>query len=129
MFKGGDFGFVGDSYQAPMVLQDAQDTINFYLEHDPEEAAKMPNALLGAPGLNALVGTQAGQVRGAWVLPGSQQALVVSGNMLYLVGISVPATGTSIPTYNATAVGTLLTNQGPVVMRDNGVLQDRKSVV
>lgn len=124
MFKGGDFGFVGDSYQAPMVLQDAQDTINFYLEHDPEEAAKMPNALLGAPGLNALVGTQAGQVRGAWVLPGSQQALVVSGNMLYLVGISVPATGTSIPTYNATAVGTLLTNQGPVVMRDNGVLQN-----
>lgn len=124
MFKGGDFGFVGDSYQAPMTLQDAQDTINWYLEHDPRESPKMPNALLGAPGLNPLATTQTGQVRGAWVLPGSAAALVVTGNMLYRVTITVPATQTSPPQYATVAVGTLLTNSGPVVMRDNGVLQN-----
>ena len=52
MFAGGDFGFVGESYQAPMALQDAQEAINYYLEHDPTQGAKMPNALLGTPGLN-----------------------------------------------------------------------------
>jgi hypothetical protein len=124
LFKGGDFGFVGDSYQAPMTLQNAQDCINFYLERDPHEAAKMPNALLGAPGLNPVVSTQTGQVRGAWVLPGGQQALVVANNTLYLVVIATPATQTSPPTFSASAVGTLLTNSGPVVMRDNGVIQN-----
>ena len=37
MFQGQDFGFCGPSYPAPMVLQDAQDTINFYIEQDPEQ--------------------------------------------------------------------------------------------
>lgn len=123
MFKGGDFGFVGDSYQAPMTLQDAQDCINFYLERDPHDSAKMPNALLGAPGLNPVVSTTPAQVRGLWVLPGSSQALAVVGATLYLITITVPATQTSIPSYGAAVVGTLLTNSGPVVMRDNGVLQ------
>lgn len=125
MFKGADFGFVGDSYQAPMTLQNAQDTINFYLEKDPTETPKMPNALLAAPGLNPVVSTMiTGQVRGAWVLPGGQQSLVVTGNTLYLVVIATPATQTNPPTYTASAVGTLQTNSGPVVMRDNGVLQN-----
>lgn len=124
MFKGGDFGFVGDSYQAPMTLQDAQDCINFYLERDPHQDAKMPNALLGAPGLNPVAQLVTGQVRGFWVLPGSQQALAVSGNMLYLITIATPATQTAPPTFAASAVGTLLTNSGPVTMRDNGVAQN-----
>ena len=64
MFQGYDPGFVGESYQAPMTLQDAQDSINFYLEHAPTEKAKMPNALLGCPGLNQVLVTQPGQVRG-----------------------------------------------------------------
>ena len=124
MFKGMDFGFVGDSYQATMTLQDAQDCINFYLERDPHENAKMPNALLGAPGLNPMVSTKTGQVRGLWVLPGSNQALCVSDNTLFLIKLATPATQTSPPTFSASAVGTLLTNSGPVTMRDNGVSQN-----
>lgn len=124
MFAAADFDFVGDSYQAPMVLQDAEDAINWYLESCPEPRAKMPNALLGTPGLNALLATQLGEVRGMWVLPGSQKALVVTGNMLYAVTILTPATSTTPPTFSATAVGTLLTSTGQVSMRDNGVLQN-----
>ena len=123
-FEGTDFGFVGGSYEAAMVLQDAQRLINWYVEIDPNPKAKEELALLGAPGLNPVASTQTGAVRGMWVLPGSQQALVVTGNMLYLMTITVPATQTSIPQYAVTAVGTLLTNSGPVVMRDNGVLQN-----
>lgn len=122
MFAGADPGFVGESYQAPMVLQDAQDSINLYLERAPTAKAKMPNALLGCPGLNQVLTTQLGQVRGLWVLPGSQQALAAVGNGLYVITIAVPATATSIPQYSVGFVGTLLTNSGPVVMRDNGVL-------
>lgn len=121
-FQGGDFGFVGSSYQAPMVLQDAQDTINFYIERDPEDRPKEPIALLGCPGLNTLWDTVSGQARGSWVLPGGQQALIVVATAVYLVKISVPATQTSIPQYAVTQVGTLLTNSGPVCIRDNGVL-------
>lgn len=124
MFKGGDFGFVGDSYQAPMTLQNGMDCINFYLERAPDPSAKMPNALLGAPGLNPVVSTKAGQVRGLWVLPGSTQALAAVDNTLYLITLATPATQTSPPTFSAVAVGTLLTNSGPVVMRDNGVSQE-----
>ncbi len=107
-----------------MVLQDAQRLINWYVEIDPNPKAKEELALLGCPGLNPVASTQAGQVRGAWVLPGSQTALAVTGNTLYLLTITVPATQTSIPQYSVTSVGTLLTNSGPVVMRDNGVLQN-----
>ena len=63
-----------------------------------------------------------GQVRGCWVLPGGQKALVAISNMLYVMAITVPATQTSSPQFSLTQVGTLLTNSGPVVMRDNGVL-------
>lgn len=124
MFQGQDFGFVGPAYAAPMTLQDAQAAINWYLERDPNEEAKMPNALLGCPGLNPVASTQAGEVRGAWVLPGGAQALVVTGNMCYLATIAIPATANSIPVYSVAAVGTLLTNSGPVTIRDNGVLQN-----
>ena len=120
---GADFEFVGPSYEAPMVLQDAERCINWFVQVSQNGASKMPKALLATPGLNPIVSTQTGQVRGGWVLPGGQQALVVTGNTLYAVQITVPATQTSLPQFTATAVGTLLTNTGPVVMRDNGVLQ------
>lgn len=126
MYEGTDFGFCGPSYQAPMVLQDAQDTINFYLERDPEERPKEPIALLGCPGLNTLWGTLAGESRGAWVLPGGTQALIVVSTNVYLVKITVPATQTSIPQFSQTLVGTLLTNAGPVCIRDNGVMSGGK---
>jgi len=122
MFQAVDPGIVGPSYQAAMKLQDAQDTINFYLEASPEQLSKKPVALLGAPGLNPVLSTMTGEARGAWVLPGGTKALYVVGNALYLITITVPATGSSIPTYSATQVGTLLTTSGQVSIRDNGVL-------
>lgn len=124
MFQGSDFGFVGESYTAPMTLQNAEDAVNWYIEKDPTQNPKMPNALLGTPGLNPIASTQIGPVRGAWVLPGSQTALVVTSNVLYLVSIATPATATSIPTYAVATVGMLLTSSGPVVFRDNGVLEN-----
>ena len=122
MFQGSDFGFVGDSSQMPMTLQDAQDAINYYVEMSSEPKAKEPIAMLGAPGLNPLFSTVMGQARGSWPLPGGTQALVVVSNIVYLVTVTVPATQTSIPQFAVTQVGTLLTNNGPVSIRDNGVL-------
>jgi hypothetical protein len=120
-----DPGFVGPSYEAPVQLQDFQRCINWFVERDPNEDAKEAKALLGCPGLNPLIQLSANlPVRGAWVLPGDQQALVVVGNFLWLVIISAQATQTSQAQFSATQVGTLLTNTGPVVMRDNGVYQN-----
>ena len=105
-----------------MKLQDAQDTINFYLEQSPEPTSKKPVALLGAPGLNPVLSPLTGEARGAWVLPGGLQALYVVANAVFLIKISVPATSTSIAQFSATQVGTLMTTTGPVAIRDNGVL-------
>lgn len=117
-----DCGIVGPAYTAPMLLQDAENAINYYVEVAEVDGAKEPVALLGTPGLNPLVSTQTGQVRGSWVLPGGSQALIVSGNGAYLVTVQVPATSTSIAQLAVTLLGTLLTNSGPVGIRDNGVL-------
>lgn len=124
MFVGGDIPFVGGSYEATMTLQDAERCINWFCEKSGSPDAKEVLALLGCPGLNPMVSTQTGAVRGFWVLPGSNAALAVTGNTLYLVTITVPATQTSPPAFSVASVGTLLTNVGPVVMRDNGVLQN-----
>lgn len=121
---GVDPGLVGPCYQAAMTLQDAENCINAYLEVAEVDGAKEPVALLGAPGLNAILSTQTGQSRGAWVLPGGTQALVVTSNTVYLVTMTVPATQTSIAQFSVASVGTLLTNSGPVVMRDNGVISN-----
>jgi hypothetical protein len=122
VYTGHDFGFVGGFSEMPMVLQNAQRLINFYVQKDPDPNAKEQLALLGCPGLNPVMQGVVGQGRGAWVLPGSQQALVAISNILYISTITVPATQTSIAQYSLVQVGTLLTNAGPVVMRDNGVL-------
>jgi hypothetical protein len=118
-----DPGFCGPSYEAAVQLQDTQRCINWFVERDPNKDAKEPLALLGCPGLNPLVQlTPNTPVRGCWVLPGGNQALAVSGSAVWLVTITVPATQTSLPQFSASQVGTLNTNNGPVVMRDNGVL-------
>ncbi len=124
--KAVDPGIVGVSYQAPMTLQDAENAINWYIEVAEVDGAKEPIALLGAPGKNPIITTQTGPVRGLWVLPGGLLALAVTGNTLYLITATVPATQTSIAQFAVTAVGTLLTNSGPVVMRDNGVVSNAK---
>jgi len=119
-YQGADFGIVGGAYEAPMLLQDAQRLINWYPEIDPERNAKEPIALLGCPGLNPILSTQTGPVRGMWVLPGGLTALAVVANKVYLITTTVLATQTSIAQFSTTVVGTLNTNSGPVCIRDNG---------
>jgi hypothetical protein len=105
-----------------MTLQDAENAINWYLEVAEVQGAKMPVALLGAPGKNPIISTQTGEVRGLWVLPGGLEALAAVSNALYLITRTAAATATSIAQFSVTQVGTLLTNAGQVVMRDNGVV-------
>jgi hypothetical protein len=119
-----DPGLVGVSYQAPMTLQDAENAINYYIEVAEVDGAKMPVALLGTPGKNPVVSTQTGPVRGVWVLPGGTSALAAVSSALYLISVAALATQTTIATFSVVQVGTLLTNFGPVVMRDNGVLTE-----
>jgi hypothetical protein len=120
-FEGVDVGFCGPAYTAADPLQDQQEAINWYLEKSPEEFSKEPIAMLGAPGLQSLCTTTVGPVRGLWVLPGGTQALCVTSDTLYLITILTNATALTPAQIAATAVGTLLTNSGPVCIRDNGV--------
>lgn len=124
-FEGDDFGFVGGAYEAASINQDAQRLINWLVEIDPSTNAKEPVGLLGTPGLNPLFSlfqSQGGNVRGCWVLPGNIQALAVCGNIVSLITVTTPATQTSLPQFSVVQVGTLLTNNGRVVIRDNGPL-------
>lgn len=125
MFDGADIGLCGPAYTAPMLLQDAQSCINWFLEVDKNPKAKMPFALLGAPGLAPILNlfsTGPSPVRGAWVLPGGLQCLFVCGSIVSLATVTTPATQTSLAQFSVAQVGILLTNNGRVVIRDNGVL-------
>jgi hypothetical protein len=122
MFDGADIGLCGPAYTAPMLLQDAQSCINWFLEVDKNPKAKMPFALLGAPGLSPVIGNlQTGAVRGAWVLPGNQQCLFVVSATVYLVTVTTQATQTSIAQFSVAPIFSINTNNGRVVIRDNGV--------
>ena len=52
-----DFGFVGASYEAPSIYQDAQECINFFPEVDPTkpQGERGVVALYPTPGLSSLV--------------------------------------------------------------------------
>lgn len=122
-FEGDDFGFVGGAYEAPNINQDAQRLINWYCEFDKSVNAKEAVGLLGTPGLNPVISTfVTGPVRGAWVLPGNLQCLFVVAQFAYVATVTVAATQNSIPQFSVLQVGTLLTNNGRVVIRDNGPL-------
>ncbi len=124
MYTGGDLGFVGASYSAADPLQNKERTLNYYTEFSQSDKSKTPVAMLGAPGLNALFNVASGgtgEVRGSWVLPGSTRAIVVCKNIVSLVTMTVPATQTSIAQFSVTVISTaMLTNNGPVCIRDNG---------
>jgi hypothetical protein len=120
-YVGGDFGFVGASYTAPDPYQDRQRTLNYYPEVSQDDKSKTPTALLGCPGLNPILTPGAAdQVRGAWVLPGDTTAIWVVGDEAFLITMTVPPTQTSIAQFSVASIGTLLTNTGPVCIRDNG---------
>lgn len=92
-----------------MLLQDAEKCVNWYPEVSQNSDSKTPVALLGAPGLVQLVVCGSGPVRGCWVLPGGLQAIVVSGNAVFMVSSA----------FVATQIGTLQSTTGPCVIRDN----------
>lgn len=128
--QAGDFGFVGQAYEAPDPYQDSQRLINWYLEISQDGKSKTPSALLGTPGKNQIFDFSittdgiaipaTGGVRGIWVLPGGTDALWVVGKALILTRMLVPATQTSIAQFGRYFIGNLLTNSGPVSIADNG---------
>jgi hypothetical protein len=109
-----DFGFVGASYEAPSIYQDAQECINFFPETDPTkpQGDRGVAALYPTPGLSSLVLFQNQQeVRGMVTLSGGSFMVAVCGPYVYvLTSIFVP-----------TLVGQLNTTTGRVGINDNGV--------
>jgi hypothetical protein len=109
-----DFGFVGPSYEAPSIYQDAQECINFVPEIDP---LKQPGdrgvvALYPTPGLTSLVLFQNQQeVRGLRTLSGGDVMVAVCGPYVYALTAS----------YTTTMVGQLNSSTGIVGITDNGV--------
>jgi len=109
-----DFGFVGPSYEAPSIYQDAQECINFFPEIDP---LKQPGtngvvALYPTPGLTlkaVLPNTQ--EVRGMRAVSGGAQMVVVSGPYVYAL------TSNLVPS----VIGILNSSAGQVRITDNGV--------
>jgi len=109
-----DFGFVGPSYEAPSIYQDAQECINFVPEIDPlkQQGERGVVALYPTPGLTSLVLFQNQQeVRGMRTLSGGDILVAVCGPYVYAL----------TSTYTTTMVGQLNTSTGIVGITDNGV--------
>ncbi len=109
-----DFGFVGPSYEAPSIYQDAQECINFRAEIDP---LKQPGqrgivALYPTPGLTSKVVFQnKDQVRGMRTLSGNNYMVAVVGAYVYVMD----------STFAPTLIGQLNTSTGRVGITDNGL--------
>ena len=109
-----DFGFVGPSYEAPSIYQDAQECINFVPEIDPlkQQGERGVVALYPTPGLTSLVLFENQQeVRGMRTLSGGDILVAVCGPYVYALTSS----------YTTTMVGQLNTSSGIVGITDNGV--------
>jgi len=109
-----DFGFVGPSYEAPSIYQDAQEFINWFPEVDPLKQAGERGvvALYPTPGLSALVLFQNQQeVRGMVTLSGGDVMVAVCGPYVYALTSS----------FVTTMVGQLNSSSGRVGITDNGV--------
>jgi hypothetical protein len=109
-----DFGFVGPSYTAPSIYQDAQECINFRPEIDPlkGEGHRGVVALYPTPGLTSKIVFQNQQeVRGMRTLSGGTYMVAVVGPYVYIL------TSNLIPTL----VGQLNTSTGRVGITDNGL--------
>lgn len=111
-----DFGFVGTSYEAPSIYQDAQECINFFAEIDPQ---KLPGqrgivALYPTPGLELQLQLNAAEVRGMRALSGGNYLVVVCGVTVYSVDL----------TMTTAVIGTLTTSSGSVSISDNVTTSD-----
>ena len=110
-----DFGFVGASYTAPSIYQDAQECINWRPEIDPtkQPGERAVVSLYPTPGLTFLTNLQPNQpVRGLRTISsGGSQLIAVCGQYVYAVA------------YNGESaiIGQLLSSTGPVSITDNGV--------
>ena len=107
-----DFKFVGPSYEAPSIYQDAQECINFYLEIDPFKQDRGAVALYPTPGLTEILQLFPAEVRGMRSLSGGQYLIAVAGSFVYRITV---ASGV----YTSTQVGTLTTSTGYVSITDN----------
>jgi hypothetical protein len=109
-----DFGFVGPSYEAPSIYQDAQECINFVPEIDPlkQQGERGVVALYPTPGLTSLVLFEnQEEIRGMRTLSGGDILVAVCGPYVYAL----------TSTYTTTMVGQLNTSTGIVGITDNGV--------
>jgi hypothetical protein len=89
-----DFGFVGPSYEAPSIYQNAQECINFYPEVDPTKPPGTRGivALYPTPGYTMAAQLSVGKVRGMRALSGGQYLVVVSGNSAYALNTAMTPT-------------------------------------
>ena len=109
-----DFGFVGASYTAPSIYQDAQECINWRPEVDPTkgQGERGVVALYPTPGLTlqAVLPAQA-SVRGLRTISGGSQLIAVCGPYVYSLNSAL----------KPSVIGQLNTSTGPVSLTDNGV--------
>ena len=107
-----DFGFVGPSYEAPSIYQDAQECINFRPEIDPLKQPGMNGvvALYPTPGLTVKCVLDTGEVRGLRTVSGGQYLVAVCKSDVYVVS----------STFKPVHVGSLNTSSGIVGITDNG---------
>jgi hypothetical protein len=110
-----DFGFVGPSYEAPSIYQDAQECINFYPEVDPTKPPGTRGivALYPTPGYTMVAQLAVGLVRGMRALSGGQYLVVVSNTSAYVM------TSAMVPTLIGFVSGI-----GQVSISDNVTIAD-----
>jgi hypothetical protein len=109
-----DFGFVGASYEAPSIYQDAQECINWYPEVDPTKQAGERGvvALYPTPGLvSQIVLRNQQEVRGMRTLSGGSLLMAVCGPYVYTID----------STFVPTMIGQLNSSSGRVGITDNGL--------
>lgn len=105
-------GFLGAAYASRSPILASQTAINIYPEIAEEPGSEI-GGFYGTPGLQSLF-QGSGEVRGLWVTtggsPGAYALFGVIGSTVYRFDSN----------YNATNLGTLPNNSGPVSMVDNG---------
>ena len=109
-----DFGFVGASYEAPSIYQDAQECINFFPEVDPTKAqgSRGVVALYPTPGLTSIAAlSPQAEVRGMRTVSGGNYMVAVCGSYVYILN----------STFTPTIVGQLTSSSGRVGISDNGL--------
>jgi len=109
-----DFGFVGSSYEAPSIYQDAQECINWRPEIDPtkQQGSRGVVALYPTPGLTSVLALPAqAEVRGLRTVSGGQYLVAVCGSYVYVID----------STFTPTIVGQLNSNHGQISITDNGL--------